>query len=37
MTPEKTLLDARANVRRWYEAMASRPSFAKTVPQFPQK
>jgi glutathione S-transferase len=37
MTPERTLLDSRANIRRWYDGMASRPSFAKTVPQFPPK
>ena len=37
MTPERTLLDTRASVRRWYDAMASRPSFAKTMPQFPPR
>lgn len=37
LTPEKTLLDSRGKIRRWYDSMASRPSFAKTVPQFPPK
>jgi glutathione S-transferase len=37
LTPEKSLLAACPNIRRWYDSMASRPSFAKTVPQFPPK